>query len=140
MPGRRFDLNNLSVEGDVGYTDWSQLEYKNAADKANNQILQKYYTDALQFRFGGEYVLANLGAVLRAGFKHDPLPTSGNFVVSQIERNRNSFSFGAGFLIDRVVMLDVAYARASYKIYDGKRLLTEDFTSDRVYLSVGYRI
>jgi hypothetical protein len=59
---------------------------------------------------------------------------------NQIEKNRNSFSAGLGFLIDKVVMLDIAYARASYTLYDGERDVSSKYTSDRVLLSVGYRI
>ena len=41
---------------------------------------------------------------------------------------------------DRIVMLDIAYARASYTLYDGERDVSSKYTSDKVLLSVGYRI
>jgi long-subunit fatty acid transport protein len=138
--GAAFRISSLTLEADLGYADWSQLEYKSDADKPNNTALQKYYHDALQFRVGAEYVIPKYGVVLRGGFKHDPLPISGTLFSSQIEKNRNSFSAGLGFLIDKIVMLDVAYARATYKIFDGTRNLSEKFSSDKVLVSVGYRI
>lgn len=138
--GAAFRLQTLTVEGDIGYTDWSQLEYKNEDYKRYNRELQKYYSDALQFRLGAEYVIPQYGVVLRGGFKHDPLPIAGAMMSSQIEKNRNSFSAGLGFLIDKIVMLDIAYARASYTLYDGGRDVSSKYTSDRVLLSVGYRI
>lgn len=138
--GVAFRLETLTVEGDIGYTDWSQLEYKSEPKKPSNKALQKYYTDALQIRLGAEYVLPRYGLVLRGGFKHDPLPISGTAISNQIEKDRNSFSAGLGFLIDKMVMLDVAYARAGYEIYDGNRNMTSKFTSDKVLVSVGYRI
>ncbi len=138
--GAALRIATFTLEGDVGYTDWSQLEYKSEADKPNNKALQKYYSDAVQFRVGAEYVIPQYGVVLRGGFKHDPLPIAGTLLSNQIEKNRNSFSAGLGFLIDRIVMLDIAYARASYTLYDGGRDVSSKYTSDRVLLSVGYRI
>ncbi len=138
--GAALRVKTLTLEGDVGYTDWSQLEYKSEADKPNNKALQKYYSDAVQLRVGAEYVIPQYGVVLRGGFKHDPLPIAGTLMSNQIEKNRNSFSAGLGFLIDRIVMLDIAYARASYTLYDGERDVSSKYTSDKVLLSVGYRI
>ena len=138
--GAALRISTLTLEGDVGYTDWSQLEYKSEADKPNNKALQKYYSDAVVLRVGAEYVIPQYGVVLRGGFKHDPLPIAGTLMSNQIEKNRNSFSAGLGFLIDRIVMLDIAYARASYTLYDGERDVSSKYTSDRVLLSVGYRI
>jgi long-subunit fatty acid transport protein len=138
--GAAFRISTFTLEGDIGYADWSQLEYKSEADKPNNKALQKYYSDAVQLRFGAEYVIPQYGVVLRGGFKHDPLPIAGTLMSNQIEKNRNSFSAGLGFLIDRIVMLDIAYAHASYKLYDGERDVSSKYTSDKVLLSVGYRI
>ena len=138
--GAAFRLQTLTVEADIGYTDWSQLEYKNEDYKRHNRDLQEYYSDAVQFRLGAEYVIPQYGVVLRGGFKHDPLPIAGTLLSNQIEKNRNSFSAGLGFLIDKIVMLDIAYARASYTLYDGERDVSSKYTSDRVLLSVGYRI
>jgi long-subunit fatty acid transport protein len=138
--GAALRIRTLTIEGDVGYADWSQLEYKSDADKQYNKALQRYYDDAVQLRIGAEYVIPRYGVVLRGGFKHDPLPIAGALLSNQIEKNRNSFSAGMGFLIDRIVMLDIAYARASYTLFDGERDVTSKYTSDRVLLSVGYRI
>jgi long-subunit fatty acid transport protein len=138
--GVAFRLKTLTLEADFGYADWSQLQYTSDPDKPYNQALQKYYSDVLQFRVGAEFVIPQYGAVLRGGFKHDPLPISGTLITNQIEKDRNSFSFGLGFLIDRMVMLDIAYARASFELYNGTKQLSEKFTSDRLLLSIGYRI
>ncbi len=138
--GAALQVSTLTLEADLGYADWSQLEYTSEADKADNKALQKYYTDAVQFRAGAEYVFPQYGFVLRGGFKHDPLPIAGTSMSNQIEKDRNSFSAGLGLLIDRVIMLDAAYAHVQYKMYDGGRDITEKFTSDRVMLSLGYRI
>lgn len=138
--GAALRIRTLTIEGDIGYADWSQLEYKSEADKQYNMALQEYYVDAVQLRIGAEYVLPRYGIVLRGGFKHDPLPISGTLMSNQIEKNRNSISAGLGFLIDRIVMLDIAYARASYTLFDGERDVSSKYTSDRVILSVGYRI
>ena len=139
--GAAIRIKTLLLEADLGYADWSQLEYKGGSDLDSlNQLLQKAYTDAFQYRFGAEWTIPQYSIVLRGGFKHDPLPISGIQMYNQIEKNRNSFSFGMGFLVDRLVMLDIAYARANYTIFDGTRNLSQKYTSDRVLASIGYRI
>ena len=139
--GAAVRIKTLLLEADLGYADWSQLEYKGGTDLDSlNQLLQKAYTDAFQYRFGAELTIPQYSLVLRGGFKHDPLPISGIQIYNQIEKNRNSFSFGMGFLVDRLVMLDIAYAHANYTIFDGNRNQPQKYTSDRVLASIGYRI
>jgi hypothetical protein len=136
------------VECDLTYEDWSQMEYKNKESLSiarrglgkDNRVLRQLYDQVFTFSIGAEYVIPSYGVVLRGGFKHDPLPISGTLMSNQIEKDRNSFSAGLGFLIDKIVMLDIAYAHAGYKIYDGEKRLSEEFTSDRVMVSIGYRI
>jgi len=142
--GTAFRFKTMTLEADVGYADWSQLETDPQimvdSTLSLNRAYQMYFSDAIQLRLGAEYVVPRYGIVLRGGFKHDPLPFSGVQLSNQIEKDRNSFSAGLGFLIDRIVMLDIAYARASYTLLDGERDVSSKYTSDRVLLSVGYRI
>lgn len=131
----------LIVEGDLGYADWSQLEYKNGIDlDFLNPLLHNAYREVLQYRIGAEFTLPRYSMVLRGGYNHEPLPFSGADIFNQVEKDRSTVSFGLGFLIDRLVMLDLAYARATYTMHDGKLRLSEKFTSDKVLVSIGYRI
>jgi long-subunit fatty acid transport protein len=139
--GVAFRWKALLLETDLGYADWSQLEYKDVPSlDSMNQMLHHAYSDVLQYRFGGEFTLPRYGIVLRGGYKHDPLPFSGVQLSNQIEKDRNAFSFGIGILIDRLVMLDLGYVHTTYEVYDGPDRLSEKFISDKVMVSVGYRI
>ncbi len=141
--GASFQTRTFVIEVDVRYTDWSQLKYDFDDDPfllQDNLSLQRSYDDALSVMVGAEYIIPQYDLVLRGGFKHDPLPFSNAFAVNQIEQDRNSFSFGFSYLIDRVAMLDIGYARASYELVDAVSQLVQKYTSDKVMVSVGYRI
>ncbi len=141
--GASFRTRLLTVEVDTKYINWSELKYDIADDPnlvSDNFDLQRSYSGALSIMAGAEYVLPQFGLVLRGGFKHDPLPYSNAFAINQVEQNRNSFSFGLSYLIDRVAMLDVGYARATYKLQDNVERLSQKYSTDKVMVSVGYRI
>jgi len=141
--GASFQTRTFVIEVDLKYTDWSQLKYDFNDDPAllqDNFSLQRSYNNALAIMAGAEYIIPQFDLVVRGGFKHDPLPFSNAFASNQIEKDRNSFSFGFSYLIDRVAMLDIGYARANYKLLDGVSQLVQKYTTDKVMVSVGYRI
>ncbi len=129
------------VEGNLGYADWSQMEYDgDVFFDEDNIALQNSYKEAINIRLGAEAILPQYGLVLRAGFKHDPLPISDFFKSNQVEQDRNSFSLGFSYLIDRVAMLDIGFARASYEIFDANSSLTQKYTSSKLVAAIAYRI
>lgn len=139
--GLAFRTRTFLIEGNVGYTDWTQLEYDGDFDLEDlNRDLRNSYDEAINFRFGAEYTFPQYGLIVRGGYKHDPLPFSGFFASNQIEKDRNSFSFGLSYLIDRVAMLDVGFARASYELDNRTLDLAQEFTSSKLMFSVAYRI
>lgn len=139
--GLAYRTRTFLLEGNVGYIDWTQLEYDGDFDLEQlNRDLKNSYDESINLRFGAEYILPQYGLILRGGFKHDPLPFSGFFASNQIEKDRNSISFGASYLIDRVAMLDLGFARASYELENRDLRLSQKFTSKKLMLSVGYRI
>lgn len=139
--GLAFRSRTFLIEGNIGYTDWTQLEYDGDFDlKDLNRDLRNSYDEAVNFRLGAEYIFPQYGLVVRGGYKHDPLPFSGFFSSNQIEKDRKSFSFGLSYLIDRVAMLDVGFARASYELENRTLALAQEFTSSKLMFSVAYRI
>ncbi len=139
--GLAFRTRTFLVEANIGYADWTQLEYDGDFDLEQlNRDLKNSYDEAINFRFGAEYILPQYGLILRGGYKHEPLPFSGFFPANRIEKDRNSFSIGASYLVDRVAMLDIAFARASYELENGDLSLAQKFTSNKLMFSVGYRI
>lgn len=135
--GMAFHLNNLVLAGDINYTDWTQMEYKRLENmaEANRQIKQTY-TDALRFHLGAEYLIPQVSTSLRAGFYQNPLPYKSHWV----EKQRNFFTAGVGFLIDQVMTLDIAWAYGSWELKNVSPDLAEKYTANRVFVSVAYRL
>jgi len=135
--GMALCLNNLILAGDINYTDWTQMEYKRLEDIAEaNRKIKETYTDALRFHLGAEYLIPRIGASLRAGFYRDPLPYRSRW----IKKDRIFFTAGIGFLIDQVMTLDFAWAHGSWEVRDLFPDLVEKYTTDRIFLSVAYRL
>ncbi|MGB7063035.1 MAG: outer membrane protein transport protein [Candidatus Zixiibacteriota bacterium] len=135
--GLALQFENLTLAGDINYADWTQMEYKRLEDAAEaNRLIKETYIDALRFHLGAEYLIPQIGTSLRVGFYHDPLPYKSRWV----EKDRNFFTAGVGFLIDQVMTLDVAWAHGSWELYDLGLLLTEKYTTDRIFVSLAYRL
>jgi long-subunit fatty acid transport protein len=135
--GLALQFENLTLAGDLDYSDWTQMEYKRYEYAAEaNRLIKETYADALRYGLGAEYLIPSVGTSLRAGFYHDPLPYKSRWV----EKDRNFFTAGVGFLIDQVMTLDVAWAHGSWELHDLNWLLTEKYTSDRIFVSVAYRL
>jgi long-subunit fatty acid transport protein len=135
--GMALHVDNLTLAGDINYTDWTQMEYKRLDDLAEaNRAIKETYTDALRLHLGAEYLFPQISTSLRAGFYHDPLPYKSRW----LEKNRNFFTSGVGFLIDQVMTLDVALARGSWEIKGFTNGLTEKYTTTRIFVSVAYRL
>jgi long-chain fatty acid transport protein len=76
-------LDNLTVTADVQYTNWKSLDRLTAAYKdpvwnylmtsTGNNVTPLEWKDAVQVRFGAEYVFRS-GLAVRAGFYSDPTP------------------------------------------------------------------
>jgi long-subunit fatty acid transport protein len=131
----------LTLVSDFRYTDWSQLGFNydlpGFPDNREDEFIQKNLTEALGVHLGGELILPDQGASVRLGYSYDPLPVHKRFVESQ----RQYISAGLGFLIDRVMTLDMAYVYGGYKLRDSQSefLLSEEKTS-RIFLTFAYRI
>ncbi len=139
--GLAFRSRTFLVEGNLGYADWSQMEYDgDIFFDEDNIALQNSYKEAVNVRLGAEAVLPQHGLVFRAGFKHDPLPISDFFLSNQVEKDRDSFSLGFSYLIDRVAMLDIGFARATYEIHDANSSLVQKYSSNKLMAAIAYRI
>jgi long-chain fatty acid transport protein len=140
-------FEQLQLAADLRYTDWSQLEYTDHEIYAfENTLIGSYYRDVVRISLGAEYLIQQIGAKLRLGYVHDPLPYA-DFLVKD---ERNFVTFGAGFLIDRVMKVDLAYVRGSYEyslptpdahgFFDVASATFEKYTVSRVYVTTAFRI
>ncbi|MBD3216815.1 MAG: hypothetical protein GF310_00970 [candidate division Zixibacteria bacterium] len=149
--GLGLNFNYLQLAADVNYADWTQMEYKdNPALTSDNLFIQEYYRDVFSFSFGAEYLIPRLGLKLRAGYKYDPLPfrdiafqQADDLMPIQgydIINERDFVTFGFGYLIDRIMTLDVAFVLGGYKIQDNFTEVIEDYDLTRVFVTTGFRL
>ncbi|MBD3297561.1 MAG: hypothetical protein GF341_02820 [candidate division Zixibacteria bacterium] len=134
-------FERLTVAGDVRYRDWSQLDFNYEddflPDSREDQFIQDNLKESISLHLGGEYLFPDQGVSLRAGYYYDPLPISSDF----IESNRQYFTVGGGFLIDRVMTVDVAFARGGYELRDFEPGdYFADYKTSRIFLTFAYRI
>jgi hypothetical protein len=134
--GVALSLNNLTLAGDINYTDWTQMEYKELKDMADaNRLIKNTYTDAIRFHLGAEFLIPQMGTSLRAGFYRNPLP----YKSTWIGKNRYFYTAGVGFLIDQVMTLDIAWAHGTWELKGFTPGLTEKYTANQIFVSTAYR-
>ena len=134
--GVALNLNNLTVAGDVNYTDWTQMEYKRLEDIADaNRLIQDTYKATLRYHLGAEFLIPRISTTLRAGFFRNPLP----FKAEWVKKDRDFFTTGVGFLIDQVMTLDIAWAYGSWELKNFTPGLTEKYTVNQIFVSTAYR-
>jgi len=105
--------NNFNILLDAKFTDWSQLSYgDNSLMEQDNNLFNQYYRETLDFHIGGEYAIPQMGLALRAGYFNVPLPYEEDDTYSG--SRRDGITLGFGFLVDQVLMVDVAYISSGY--------------------------
>lgn len=147
--GTAINLNRLQLAADLKYTDWTQMEYQDdPALEAENQLIQSYYRQVVTINLGAEYLIPQIGLKLRTGYIYDPLPNNkggtGSFEPGQqgfyIYDDREFITFGIGYLIDRVMTLDIAIVLGGYTIRDISEEVTENINLNRIYITTGFRL
>jgi hypothetical protein len=136
-------FERFNLVGDLCYTDWTQLDfdYESAALDADEAAAQRFIkdnlTDVMSIHLGGEFLFPEHGMSVRAGYFRDPLPIDERFIESE----RQYLTAGVGFLIDRIMTLDLAYVHGGYELRDGKpgSFFTE-YKTRRVFATFGYRL
>jgi long-subunit fatty acid transport protein len=135
--GAAVSHNQLNLALDLKYTDYSQFEYTDDFSQDLNAVIQENYKEVVAVGFGAEYVFPEPGISLRAGAYLDPLP----FPSEYIEKDRQYFTLGVGFLIDRVMTIDIGAVLGGYTInYLDPLPSTEEYKTRRIYLTMGYRM
>jgi len=146
--GAALSIDRLQLALDLRYTDWRQMEYTEYVNMAvANNLFDLYYREALGVNLGAEYMLPRIGAKIRAGYMYDPIPYA-DFLV---KNDREFITVGAGFLIDRMMTLDIAYVRGSYEytLPDpsigpaagfSSDAMFERYSVDRFYVTTAFRL
>jgi long-chain fatty acid transport protein len=107
-------LSGLTLTGDLQWTQWSALDevelkfidpyWSLFMTSSGGDIMHLKWKDALQVRFGAEYMLRE-NLALRAGYYYDPTPTPDktmNFLLPSF--TFNAFTLGVGYSMDSLVI------------------------------------
>jgi len=134
-------FERILVVGDMHYTDWSQLDINyddpSLSEGQDTEFILDNLKEAVSLHVGAEFLFPEQGVTVRAGYFLDPLPIDGKFIDS----NRQYFTAGAGFLIDRVMTLDLAYVHGGYKLRDfDPGSYFSDYKVNRIFATFAYRI
>ncbi|HEY1548770.1 MAG TPA: outer membrane protein transport protein, partial [Kofleriaceae bacterium] len=95
-------LDELEIEADVVWTDWSVFKSldinvpANAATGTQTLATPENYTNTISVRAGAEYWLPDLGLGLRAGYIYDPTPVPSASLTPQLpDDDRHEVTLGA---------------------------------------------
>jgi long-subunit fatty acid transport protein len=106
--GASWTFGDLLLSGDVDYTDWTQMEFKNTYSDLlqENTIIKETFEPTVNFRVGAEYEIPLSDVAVRAGFAYLPSPYS--FHTS--DNAQKYITAGLGWTIENSVRLDFGYA------------------------------
>jgi long-subunit fatty acid transport protein len=139
--GASIVVRDLVLSGDVEYTDWTQLEFRNANPDviALNKDIKDLFRATANLRGGAEYDVKDLGVRLRGGFIYNTSP----FRNDPSSFDQKYITAGLGILLSEDTMLDLTYARGWWKTfrynYSGSPQLLEDVTTNNFALTFSYR-
>src|SRR5580704_4289140 len=95
-------LDELEIEADVVWTDWSVFKNldinvpANAASGTQTLATPENYTNTFSVRAGAEYWLPDLGLGVRAGYIYDPTPVPSTSLTPQLpDDDRHEVTLGA---------------------------------------------
>jgi hypothetical protein len=126
----------VAVAIDVTFTDWSQSEYKDSPYISQyNDLLRMTYREELAWALGAEFSPGRKTVALRGGLRVADLAYDPTYTVDE----HLTLSGGAGFWLDRVLLLDLA---ASLDTWRGRNPLygfDEDYERVRFLVTTSYR-
>jgi long-subunit fatty acid transport protein len=145
--GASLHLLNFVFSGDVEYNDWTQVRYTgDFADNVANRQIRETYRPTARLRLGGEFNLPFTGMTVRAGYFRDPSIRQDR----PSQEDKQFYSAGIGFLVDRQVKLDVAFVHGFWKQFNtnlavpGRAtdvdLYVEDIKVNKVFVTLAFRL
>lgn len=147
-----FEESFFTLGAEVNYRDWSQLSY--SSNGASLVEINRVIASELQGAFGAALGLearpASLPLRLRAGYAIQQTPFRYQLSDNPTERiatsladARQTFSFGAGFLFQQTLSLDVAYLfstqNAQGRLYSGSRIVSETIRNSNIVITASFR-
>ncbi len=136
--GASYRMFNLLVSGDVEFKDWSQTKFLDdppisGMNKLSvNHSIKREMKQVLRYRVGAEYFVPYINTRLRAGFFHDPSP----YADTNLRPDRDYYSAGLSFLLDKQMMLDLAYVQTSWQQTMSDNLLSRPVSMDKKFTKI----
>ena len=147
--GASLNLSNFVFSGDVEYNDWTQIRYKSeppfegVTQTEANLSIRDNYRATTRIRLGGEFTLPLTGLSFRAGYFRDPSMFQG----ASSDEDKQFYSAGIGFLVDKQVRLDVAFVHGFWKNFnqglpgtDDISDYVEDIKVNKAFVSLTFRL
>ncbi len=148
--GASVHLLNFIFSGDVEYNDWAQIRYTTptpfGSENEANRLIRERYRPTARLRLGGEFNLPLTGISFRAGYFRDPSILQNR----PSEEDKQFFSGGIGFLVDKQVKLDVTYVHGFWKTFNTNLEVpgrdtditqyVEDIKVNKVFVTVAFRL
>src|SRR5690606_37410387 len=133
------------ISADVEYVDYASMQFSSTdsgTDNNMNDNIQQTYTSAVNFRVGGEYMIAP-DVLIRAGYGHSGGP------FKDFDSPTQTVSAGLGYRINNVYF-DLAYQHFSQKYSLNAYLLDDanghyspvvdvDNVRNSVFLTAGFK-
>ncbi|OGC85561.1 MAG: hypothetical protein A2W07_08730 [candidate division Zixibacteria bacterium RBG_16_43_9] len=134
--GAALNFKYVTLAGDVYFTDWSQLKPQARAG-VDDRLYKEIYQEVTRWHVGAEFNMPELATKIRIGFYEDPIP----FKSVYLKTDRRYFTLGAGFLIDQVMTLDVAWNHGVNEFRDNRiDMVKESYSTDKFFVSLAYRL
>ncbi len=144
--GASVSIHGLILSGQITQIDYTQLKFANPSGLTTQYVesQNKQISDSLKavfnYNLGAEYTVPNTGLRIRAGY----------FIISSAYQsdpssfNHKYYTFGAGYLLNGSVAVNVAYLHGSWKTYgdnysNNLSRTHQNITSNRFILGMTYR-
>lgn len=136
--GASYKMFNLMVAGDVEFKDWSQTKFlddppiSGMNEAQVNYNIKRQMKQVLRYRLGAEYFVPYINTRIRAGYFHDPSP----YADENLRPQRDYYSAGLSFLLDKQMMLDLAYVQSSWQETMEDNLLSKPVAMDKNFAKI----
>jgi hypothetical protein len=139
-----FAIRDLMLTGEIEYTDWSQMEFRNAAPSLmdfNTQI-KKDFGATTNLHIGAEYELLPGRIQIRGGFAYLPSPYAADAFNSPY--SKKYITAGVSFSVENAIIVELGYAHGMWKNWiqnyaDPTSRVNEDIKTNTMLGTISYR-
>ncbi|MGB9772838.1 MAG: OmpP1/FadL family transporter [Bacteroidota bacterium] len=139
--GASLTIAGLTVAGSASYTDYSEMQFRNAAASVLNEntTIKEIFRPTTNIHFGAEYIVPLIGLRLRGGYMYRPSPYKGD----PSSYDQKIITGGIGLLLQEQLMIDLGFARATWQTYhvnyDPSSRTDESLTTNILIVGLSYR-